>query len=119
MVVSLQCIGAEHQTVMGDPDPKHISTSYIERQNPTMRVHMRRFTRLTNEFSRKVKKHIYAVTIHFMRYNFCRMHSTLRATPAMETGLTNHVWTVEGMLTRLARKPLASLCYNSVLHAAV
>jgi IS1 family transposase len=95
------CISAEPQRIMGNPDPKHISTSYIERQNLTMRMGMRRFTRLTNGFSKKVENHAYAVAIHFMHYNFCRVHQTLRVTPAMEAGLTYHIWTVDEMLTKI------------------
>ena len=86
------CIGAKQQTVTGDPDPKHISTSYVERQNLTMRMSMRRFTRLTNAFSKKIENHAHAVALHFMHYNFCRIHQTLRVTPAMEAGVTDRVW---------------------------
>src|SRR5437667_1297485 len=93
------CVGCETKIVMGDPDRDHVSTSYIERQNLTMRMGMRRFTRLTNGFSKKVENHAYAVAIHYMHYNFCRIHSTLRVTPAMEAGITDHVWTVKEMLT--------------------
>ena len=80
---------------MGSPDAKHISTSYVERQNLSMRMGMRRFTRLTNGFSKKIENHIYAVALFYMHYNFCRIHKTLRCTPAMEAGITNHVWGVE------------------------
>ena len=83
------------KTVIGNPDPEHVSTSYVERQNLTMRMSMRRFTRLTNAFSKKVENHVHAVAIYFMFYNFCRVHSTLRVTPAMEAGLTKHVWSRE------------------------
>jgi len=76
------------------PSPAHISTSYVERQNLTMRMGMRRFTRLTNGFSKKVENHAHAVALHFMHYNFCRVHKTLRVTPAMEAGLTDHVWEI-------------------------
>ncbi len=93
-----ECIACERQRIMGNPNPKHISTSYVERQNLTMRMGMRRFTRLTNAFSKKIENHAYQVALHFMHYNFCRIHSTLRVTPAMEVGVTNHVWTVEEML---------------------
>jgi hypothetical protein len=78
---------------------KHVSTSYVERQNLTMRWQMRRFTRLTNGFSKKVDNHPYALAIFYMHYNFCRIHMTLRVTPAMEAGLTDHVWTVEETLS--------------------
>ncbi|MBS1842737.1 MAG: DDE-type integrase/transposase/recombinase [Acidobacteria bacterium] len=81
--------------ISGDPDKAHVSTSYIERQNLTMRMSMRRFTRLTNGFSKKVENHAHAVALHFMYYNFGRIHKTLRVTPAMEAGITNHVWSLE------------------------
>jgi hypothetical protein len=72
----------------GNPDPRHISTSFVERQNLTMRMSMRRFTRLTNAFSKKIENHEAAIVLHFMHYNFCRVHKTLRVTPAMEAGTT-------------------------------
>jgi IS1 family transposase len=93
-----ECIGCETKRIQGRPDPKHISTSYVERQNLTMRMSMRRFTRLTNGFSKKVENHAYAVAIHYMHYNFCRIHKTLRVTPAMEAGITDRVWTIAEML---------------------
>jgi len=80
--------------VSGNPDPAHVSTSYIERQNLTMRMSMRRFTRLSNGFSKKVKNLICAVALHFCYYNFCRVHQTLKTTPAMAAGLADHVWTI-------------------------
>ncbi|MGH7498035.1 MAG: IS1 family transposase [Gemmatimonadales bacterium] len=103
------CIGAIKEVQTGDPDPDHISTSFVERQNLTMRMGMRRFTRLTNAFSRKVENHAHAVALHFMHYNFCRAHTTLTkahprrypVTPAMAAGLTDHVWTVEEMCALL------------------
>ena len=79
----------------GQPDPKHISTSYVERQNLTMRMSIRRFTRLTNAFSKKIENHAAAVALYFMYYNFGRVHQTLRVTPAMEAGVSDHVWSVE------------------------
>jgi IS1 family transposase len=82
--------GATRVTVSGTPDPRHISTSHVERQNLTMRMHMRRFTRLTNGFSKKVEMHAHAVALHFAYYNFCKIHQTLRVTPAMEAGLSDH-----------------------------
>lgn len=78
--------------ITGDPDPDHISTSYIERQNLTMRMSIRRYTRLTNAFSKKVENHAAAVSLHFMHYNFCRVHQTLKTTPAVAAGVTDHVW---------------------------
>jgi IS1 family transposase len=88
------CTGAKKEAITGNPDPKHVSTSYVERQNLTMRMSMRRFTRLTNAFSKKVENHAAAVALHFMHYNFARIHQTLRVTPAMAAGVTDHVWDV-------------------------
>jgi IS1 family transposase len=99
-----ECIGCREVVVSGDPDPEHISTSYIERQNLTMRMQMRRFTRLTNAFSKKIENHIASIAIHYMHYNFCRVHQTLRVTPAMETGIADHVWTIAEMLSILDSK---------------
>jgi len=82
----------------GDPDPKHVSTSYVERQNLTMRMHMRRFTRLTNGHSKKIDNHRHAVALHYIYYNFCKVHQTLRVTPAMEAGLSDHVWSLEELI---------------------
>jgi len=98
-----KCVGCERQTVQGQPDPDHISTSYVERQNLTMRMHMRRFTRLTNAFSKKVENHAYQVALHFMHYNFAKIHKTLRVTPAMEAGITDHVWSIEEMLQAIGQ----------------
>ncbi|MGH2560265.1 MAG: IS1 family transposase, partial [Thermomicrobiales bacterium] len=78
-----------------DPDPWHISTSYVERQNLTMRMSIRRFTRLTNAFSKKVENLMHAVALHFMYYNFARVHKTLKTTPAVAAGVADHVWTIE------------------------
>jgi IS1 family transposase len=97
-----QCIGTREIGITGNPNPRHISTSYVERQNLTMRMNMRRFTRLTNAFSKKLENHRHAVALHFMHYNFCRVHQTLRVTPAMEAGIADHVWSIEevvGLLT--------------------
>ncbi len=85
----------KRQNITGKPDPVHVSTSYAERQNLTMRMSMRRFTRLTNAFSKKVENLAHAVSLHFMYYNFGRIHKSLRVTPAMEAGVTDHVWTLE------------------------
>jgi IS1 family transposase len=95
------CIAAEKHEMLGKPDWDHVSTSYVERQNLTMRMAMRRFTRLTNAFSKKIENHVHAVSLHFMHYNFCRVHQTLRVTPAMEAGLADHVWTIEELVALL------------------
>lgn len=85
------CNGVRKSVVVGNPDKKHISTSYVERQNLTMRMSMRRFTRLTNGFSKKIDNHIHMLSLYFVHYNFCRIHKTLSVTPAMEAGLTKHL----------------------------
>ena len=90
--------GTQTAVLSGSPDPKHISTSFVERQNLTMRMSMRRFTRLTNAFSKKIANHEAAIALHFMHYNFCRIHKTLRVTPAMEAGLTHTPWTVADLV---------------------
>lgn len=97
-----KCIGCESKVVMGDPDPQHISTSYVERQNLTMRMNIRRFTRLTNAFSKKLENHAYAVAVHFMYCNFVRIHQTLRVTPAMEAGLASSPWTIADLVGLLS-----------------
>lgn len=89
------CVGAKRRRVTGKPDKKHISTSFVERQNLNMRMNMRRFTRLTNAFSKKIENLEFAVALHFMYYNFGRIHQTLRVTPAMEAGVTDHLWSLE------------------------
>jgi hypothetical protein len=94
-----KCIGTEKIKINGTP--KDISTSYVERQNLTMRMGMRRFTRLTNGFSKKALNLFYAESLHFMYYNFCRIHQTLRMTPAMKAGVTNHLWEIEDVLNLL------------------
>lgn len=88
------CLGAKKERIEGKPDPAHVSTSYVERQNLTMRMHMRRFTRLTNGFSKKVENHAYAVALHMMYYNFARVHSKLRMSPAMAAGVSERLWEV-------------------------
>src|SRR5579872_222411 len=88
-------ISTQLAVVTGKPDSKHVSTSYVERQNLTIRMSMRRFTRLTNAFSKKLENLKHAVALHFMYYNFCRIHQTLRVTPAMEAGLADHAWALE------------------------
>jgi IS1 family transposase len=93
------CTAAEKTVICGNPDEKHISTSFVERQNLTIRMSMRRFTRLTNRFSKKVENLYCAVSLHFMYYNFCRIHQTLRVTPAMMAGITDHVWEVRDIIS--------------------
>jgi IS1 family transposase len=96
-----ECIGALPTVINGSPDRKHISTSYIERQNLTMRMSMRRFTRLTNAFSKKIDNHRHAVALHFMYYNFCRIHQTLRVTPAMAANVAEKVWEISDIVALL------------------
>jgi hypothetical protein len=93
-----ECIGMRSHNVTGNPDPEHVSTSYIERQNLTMRMAIRRFTRLTNAFSKKVENHAYSVAIHFMHYNFVRIHQSLRITPAMAAGVSKTLWSLIDMV---------------------
>lgn len=94
-----QCMGARKAVMTGQPEYGHVSTSIVERQNLTMRMSMRRFTRLTNAHSKKVENHEHAVALHFMHYNFCRIHQSLRVTPAMEAGITDHVWELKEIVT--------------------
>jgi IS1 family transposase len=94
----LECSAAEKIVITGNPDPKQISTSYVERQNLTMRMGMRRFTRLTNGFSKKVDNLKHSVALHYMHYNFARVHKTLGMTPAMAAGISDHVWTLEEII---------------------
>ena len=89
------CTGAKPTPIVGNPEPRHISTSFVERQNLTMRIHMRRFTRLTNGFSRKIEHLAAAVALHFMWYNFGRVHQAHGFTPAFAAGVADHRWTVE------------------------
>lgn len=89
-----ECIGCETKVIEGDPDPKHISTSYVERHNLTMRMHMRRYTRLTNAFSKKLENHAHAVALFMVYYNFCKLHKAHRLTPAMAAGVTGRLWEV-------------------------
>lgn len=96
-----ECCGAVKNPVCGNPDAEHVSTSFVERQNLTMRMSMRRFTRLTNGFSKKIENHEHAISIHYMYYNFCRIHKSLRVTPAMEAGITDHVWSLEEIIKLL------------------
>jgi IS1 family transposase len=90
-----QCTGSQKVKITGNPAWRDISTSYVERQNLTMRMSMRRFTRLTNAFSKKLDNHKAAIALHFMHYNFARIHKTLRVTPAMEAGISDHVWSLD------------------------
>jgi IS1 family transposase len=92
------CLGTDREVVRGRPDPEHINTSYVERQNLSMRMGIRRFTRLTNAFSKKLENHIHALSIYFMHYNFVRIHQTLRCTPAMEAKVTEKLWSLEDMV---------------------
>lgn len=96
-----QCMGARRAVISGKPDFSHVSTSYVERQNLTMQMGMRRFTRLTNGFSKKVENHEYSLAIHYMHYNFGRIHQSLRVTPAMEAGVSDHVWSIEEIISLL------------------
>ncbi len=96
-----ECIGARRVPIEGSPDPKHISTSFVERSNLTVRMHARRFTRLTNAFSKKVENHAHAVALHMMYYNFVRVHQTLRMTPAMAAGVTKRLWEMSDVVDML------------------
>ena len=111
-----KCNGADRTRVQGNLDPKYVSTSYVERQNLNMRMSMRRFTRLTNAFSKKVDNLQHALALHFMNYNFVRIHQTLRVTPAMEAGVTDTLWTLEDVAAlcglRLTHYRI-SLCHES------
>ena len=93
-----ECVGCKSEVVTGRPDKAHVSTSYVERQNLTMRMSMRRFTRLTNAFSKKVENLAHAVSLHYMHYNFVRIHKTLRVTPAMAAGVTDRLWSVQDIV---------------------
>jgi IS1 family transposase len=95
------CMGTKRAVITGEPDFRHISTSYVERQNLTMRMGMRRFTRLTNGFSKKAENHQAAIALHYMYYNFVRIHQTLRCTPAMAAGVTNRVWEISEIVELL------------------
>ena len=96
-----ECVGCEKKAKIGTPDPRHISTSYIERQNLTMRMQMRRFTRLTNAFSKAIEPHVASIALHYMWYNFVRIHQTLRVTPAMAAGISEHVWEIHDLISLL------------------
>ncbi len=96
-----KCVGCQTEKVLGNPDRKHVSTSYVERQNLTMRMSMRRFTRLTNGFSKKIENHIAAIALHCFFYNYIRIHQSLRVTPAMQAGISDHIWSVEELIDLL------------------
>lgn len=103
------CVGCVRKHVQGNPDPDHISTSYVERANLTMRMGMRRFTRLTNAFSKKLHNHCAAVALHFVYYNFCRKHQTIKTTPAMAAGIADHIWSIEELVGLLEAAERASI----------
>ena len=98
------CTACNPRAMMGDPDPKRISTSYIERQNLTMRMSMRRYTRLTNGFSKKLENHAAATAIHFLHYNFSRIHRTVRMSPAMAAGVTDTLWSIRDIVRLLEER---------------
>jgi IS1 family transposase len=98
-----ECCGARKRRVTGNPCPTQVSTSFVERQNLTMRMHMRRFTRLTNAFSKKVENHAYAVALHMMYYNFVRLHQKLRVTPAMAAGVSDRLWEISDIVELIER----------------
>ena len=101
----MECTGAKKTVIYGQPDEKFISTSHVERQNLTMRMHMRRFTRLTNGFSKKIENHGYAIALHFVYYNFVKIHKTLRVPPAMEAGLIKRIMSIEDIVRLTDAKP--------------
>jgi IS1 family transposase len=101
-----ECVGAIKHTVTGNPDQAHVSTSYVERANLSIRMGNRRFTRLTNAFSKKIDNHVHALALYFAFYNFCRIHKTLKVTPAMAAGITDSLWSLEDIAERIeARRP--------------
>lgn len=95
------CMGTKRAIISGNPDHNHVSTSYVERQNLTMRMSMRRFTRLTNGFSKKLENLEAAIALHYMHYNFCRIHQSLRVTPAMEAEISDHLWSLDEIIALL------------------
>jgi IS1 family transposase len=97
-----ECLGCQKKPISGDPDPAHISTSFVEHQNLTMRMQMRRFTRLTNTFSKKIENHIASIALHYMHYNFVRIHQTLKTTPAVAAGVANRVWALGDLVALIA-----------------
>ena len=109
-----ECCGARKLRVEGDPDINHVSTSFVERQNLTIRMHMRRFTRLTNGFSKKVENHAYAVALHMMYYNFVRIHKTLRVTPAVAAGVTDRLWEIATLIEAQDAEPKRPATYRQI-----
>jgi hypothetical protein len=103
-----ECTGCKKTQVAGPPDEAHISTTFSERQDLMMRMGMRRFTRLTNAFSKKVENHGHSVAMHYMYYNFARVHMTLRSTLAMKAGATDHLWLIEGIVGLLGNREIFS-----------
>jgi len=102
------CIGCRKQTVIGNPDKKHVSTSHVERQNLTIRMQNRRFTRLTNAFSKKLQNHMHSVALHYFNYNFCRKHQTIKTTPAIMAGVADHRWTMLEFVEMLEKEEKAA-----------
>jgi len=95
------CVGARKRRVEGNPDIGHVSTSHVERQNLTMRMSMRRFTRLTNGFSKKLENHIHALALYFVHYNFCRIHKSLKTSPAMAAGIADTLWSLDNVIAKI------------------
>jgi hypothetical protein len=102
-----ECVGARKEPIFGNPNPDHISTSHVERMNLNIRMGMRRFTRLTNAFSKKIDNHIFALSLYFVFYNFCRVHKSLRVSPAMAAGVADRLWSMEDVVALIdARAPV-------------